>query len=165
MTLLKSTIKRVYQKYTSKLRTYLKSAVEEWMGGSPAPQRRSNGNFKIPSYLRRTLLVYSLPTIRRYNTAYSPPCPWVAGACMAVCIWKPHRMRYMSRYIRSPLRDVATSLLSQWLGLFVVLFELGYHQSFQGQGQGHSPCIRICICIFTSAMQMWMQGSAPLNLA
>ena len=28
-------------------------------------------------------------------------------------------------------------------------------------GQGHSPCIRICIYTFTSAMQ----GSAPLNLA
>ena len=31
-------------------------------------------------------------------------------------------------------------------------------------GQGHSPCIRICICTFTSAMHMWMHGSAPLNL-
>ena len=31
-------------------------------------------------------------------------------------------------------------------------------------GQGHSPCILICICTFTSAMHMWMHGSAPLNL-
>ena len=34
-------------------------------------------------------------------------------------------------------------------------------QCCEGLGQGHSPCIRT----FTSAMQMRMQGSAPLNMA